>query len=151
MSGSCDETLTRREEGAARPFSIQSDGWTRREAGDSGVSSDVSQVKQNCVTEAAEMSDRAEVRGPAIRRRRTTVSGGGKGGAVGAKQANGSKRHDAGEKPPQCPARAETDEVLRHASNNGKAVTQMGASGQQLANPPRKQRTLVEDINDRLR
>ena len=102
------------------------------------------------MSDRGDRGDRGEGRGPASRRRRTTISG---GGGPGAKQANGSKRHDAGEKAPACPARAKTDEALRHVSNNGKAVsrTQGGASGQQLANPPRKQRSLVEDINDRLR
>ncbi|XP_073319197.1 diacylglycerol O-acyltransferase 1a [Pagrus major] len=96
------------------------------------------------------MSDRAEMRGPVTRRRRTTISGGGNG-ATGVKQANGSKLHDAGEKPPQCPAKAKKDEVDRHASNNRKADGQMRVSGeQQLANAPRKQRSAVEDINDRL-
>lgn len=120
------------------------------------MTSNDGQVKKNnnnnnCVTEAAEMSDRAEMRGPATRRRRTTVSGGGSG-AVGAKQANGSKWHDAGEKPPLYPARAKAGEVSRHASNNGKVDTQTGVLGQQqLANTPRKQRSAVEDINVRLR
>lgn len=88
------------------------------------------------------MSDRA-VKGPATRRRRTTISGGGNGG-VSIKQANGSKWHDAGEKPPRHPAKAKTDEVLRHASNHGEADTQ-------IANTPRKPESVAEDGNDRLR
>lgn len=102
---------------------------------------------------AAEMSDRAEMRGPVTRRRRTTISGGGSG-VVSVKQANGSKEHDAGEKPPQYPAKVKTDEVSRHASNNGKVDRQTGVSGQQqppLTNTPRRQRSAVEDINERLR
>uniref|UniRef100_A0A4W6C2E3 O-acyltransferase n=1 Tax=Lates calcarifer TaxID=8187 RepID=A0A4W6C2E3_LATCA len=98
------------------------------------------------------MSDRAEMRGPVTRRRRTTISGGG-GGAVNVKQANGSKWHDTGEKPPQYPAKAKTeDEVYRHAStNNGKMGREMGMSGQQqLTHSPRKQRSAAEDINERL-
>uniref|UniRef100_A0A8D0CP91 O-acyltransferase n=1 Tax=Sander lucioperca TaxID=283035 RepID=A0A8D0CP91_SANLU len=102
------------------------------------------------MTEAAEMSDRAEMRGPVSRRRRTTISGGGGSGAV--KQANGSKWHDAGEKLPLYPAKAKTDEVPRQASNNGKVDREMGMSGQQqqLAKRTRKQRSLVEDINEKL-
>lgn len=91
------------------------------------------------------MSDRAEIRGPVTRRRRTTISGG--GGAVGVKQANGSKREDAGEKPPPYPAKAKTEEVPRHASNNGKVGREKG----DLCDSPRKQRNVVEDINQRLR
>ena len=103
------------------------------------------------MTEAAKMSDRAEMRGPVTRRRRTTISGGGNG-AIGVKQANGSKSHEAGEKPPLCPAKAKKDEVDRHATNNGKVDKQMRVPGeQQLTNTPRKQRSAVEDINDRLR
>uniref|UniRef100_A0A8C9WSJ4 O-acyltransferase n=1 Tax=Sander lucioperca TaxID=283035 RepID=A0A8C9WSJ4_SANLU len=96
------------------------------------------------------MSDRAEMRGPVSRRRRTTISGGGGSGAV--KQANGSKWHDAGEKLPLYPAKAKTDEVPRQASNNGKVDREMGMSGQQqqLAKRTRKQRSLVEDINEKL-
>ncbi|KAG8005303.1 Diacylglycerol O-acyltransferase 1 [Nibea albiflora] len=96
------------------------------------------------------MSDSAEMRGPVTRRRRTTISGSGSG-AVGVKQANGSKWHDAGEKPPQYPAKAKTDELSRHASNNGKLNRHTGVSGQQqLANTPRKQKSAAEDINERL-
>lgn len=104
------------------------------------------------MTDAAEMSDRAVMRGPATRRRRTTTSVGGGSGAVSVKQANGNKWHDVMQKPPQCPAKAKTDEVLRHTSNNGKVDTHMGVLGQQqLANTPRKKRSAVEDINERLR
>uniref|UniRef100_A0A8P4KAF9 Diacylglycerol O-acyltransferase 1a n=1 Tax=Dicentrarchus labrax TaxID=13489 RepID=A0A8P4KAF9_DICLA len=89
------------------------------------------------------------MRGPLTRRRRTTISGGGSG-AVGVKQANGNKSHDAGEKPPQCPGKAKADEVSRHASgNNAKVGRQTGESGQ-LADSPRKQKSAVEDINERL-
>lgn len=94
------------------------------------------------------MSDRAETRGPATRRRRTTIPGGANG-AASVKQAKGHKWSDHGEKPPQYPAKAKTDEVLRHASNNGNAEPQM--SGQQRANVPRGQKSAVEDISDRLR
>ncbi|KAG7240957.1 hypothetical protein INR49_026135 [Caranx melampygus] len=109
------------------------------------------------------MSDRAEMRGPATRRRRTTISCS-SGGAVNAKQANGSKWHDAGEKPPQYPAKGKPEEEgHRHASNNGKTDREPGVSGQQqqqqqqkqqpkqqLTNTARKQRSAVEDINERL-
>ncbi|TNM93151.1 hypothetical protein fugu_018553 [Takifugu bimaculatus] len=88
------------------------------------------------------MSDRAEMRGPAARRRRTTI------GAAGVKQANGSRWHDHGEKPPRCPAKAKTDEALRAASNNGDLGSRM--SGQQHANAPRGQKSAAEDIHDRL-
>ncbi|KAF1381699.1 hypothetical protein PFLUV_G00156720 [Perca fluviatilis] len=96
------------------------------------------------------MSDRAEMRGPVSRRRRTTISGAVGSGAV--KQANGSKWHDAGENSPLYPAKAKTDELRRHASNNGKVDREIGMSGQQqqLANRTRKQRSLVEDINEKL-
>lgn len=90
------------------------------------------------------MSDRAEMRGPAPRRRRTTTPAG-----ASVKQANGGKLHDRGEKPPQNPAKAKTDEGLRHASNNGDLDTQM--SGKQQANVPRGQKSVVEDISERLR
>lgn len=90
------------------------------------------------------MSDRAGMRGPAARRRRTTI-----GGGASVKQANGSKWHDHGEKPPRCPAKAKTDEAFRAASNNGDLGSQM--SGQQHANAPRGQKSAVEDIHDRLR
>uniref|UniRef100_A0A3Q3FXM3 O-acyltransferase n=1 Tax=Labrus bergylta TaxID=56723 RepID=A0A3Q3FXM3_9LABR len=91
------------------------------------------------------MSDKTEIRGPVTRRRRTTISGGG-GGAVGVKQANGSKREDAGEKPPPYPAKAKTQEVSSRASNNGKVGKEKG----QLTDSPRKQKSVVEDINQRL-
>lgn len=81
------------------------------------------------------MSERAEMRGPAPRRRRTTIGG-------GVKQANGSRWHEQGEKPPRCPAKARTDEALRGAGNNGDLSSEM--SGQQ-------QKSAVEDIHDRLR
>ncbi|CAK6949358.1 diacylglycerol O-acyltransferase 1a [Scomber scombrus] len=96
------------------------------------------------------MSDRAEMRGPTSRKRRTTISGG------GVKQANGSKWHEAAEKPPQCPGKAKPDEVSKHASNNGKVSRETGMSEQQqqqqqqLPHSPKKQRTIVEDLNGRL-
>ncbi|KAM7373282.1 hypothetical protein PAMP_008147 [Pampus punctatissimus] len=93
------------------------------------------------------MSDTAEMRGPASRRRRTTTISGGGGGV---KQANGSRWHDAGEKPPQCPGKAKSDVVSRHASHNGKVDREMGMSGQQFRNSPKKQRSAVEDITERL-
>lgn len=105
------------------------------------------------MTEDAEMSDRAAMKGPATRRRRTTVSvGGGGSGATSVKQANGNKWHDVVEKPPQCPGKAKTDEALRHASSSGKVNRHPGVLGQQqLANTPRRHRSAVEDINERLR
>lgn len=78
------------------------------------------------------MSERAEMRGPAPRRRRTTIGG--------VKQANGSRWHEQGEKPPRCPAKGKTDEAFRGAGNNG----ELQMSGQQ-------QKSAVEDIHDRLR
>uniref|UniRef100_A0A8C2WFW6 O-acyltransferase n=1 Tax=Cyclopterus lumpus TaxID=8103 RepID=A0A8C2WFW6_CYCLU len=84
------------------------------------------------------MSDKAETRGPATRRRRTTIS-------------NGSKWPDAGEKPSQPPAKAKTKEASRHASNNGKVDGEMGTPEQrQLPDSPKKQRSVVEDFNERL-
>lgn len=121
--------------------------------------------ENNSATEATDMSDRAEMRGPSTRRRRTTISGS-SGGAVSAKQANGSKCHDAGEKPPHYPAKGKPEEeVHKHASNNGKTDREPGVSGQQqqqkqqpkqqqqqqITNSARKQRSAVEDINERLR
>lgn len=94
------------------------------------------------------MSDRAEMRGSATRRRRTTITGGANG-AASVKQANGGKWRDHGEKPPQYPAKAKTDEALRHASNNGNLDTQM--SGKRHTNVPRGQKSVVDDISDRLR
>ncbi|XP_029299645.1 diacylglycerol O-acyltransferase 1a isoform X2 [Cottoperca gobio] len=93
------------------------------------------------------MSERAELRGPVNRRRRTTISG---GGAV--KQSNGSKCHDAGENPPQYPDdKAKTHDVSDvHASKNWKGDREMEKTGQQLTNSPRKQRSVVEDFNVRL-
>uniref|UniRef100_A0AAQ5X1W4 O-acyltransferase n=1 Tax=Amphiprion ocellaris TaxID=80972 RepID=A0AAQ5X1W4_AMPOC len=94
------------------------------------------------------MSDRAEMRGPVTRRRRTTISGGG-GGSAGVKQANGSKWHNS----PQGPAKTKTgDEASEHESKNGEVDREVGVSGQQqqLRNSPKKQRSAVEDISDRL-
>lgn len=96
------------------------------------------------MTEAAEMSETAETRGPVTRRRRTTITS--------TKQ---TKRQDAGEKAPPCSAKEKTaDKVQKHASNNGNVEKEMGKSAQQqqqLTNSPKKQRSAVEDINDRLR
>lgn len=98
--------------------------------------------------EAAEMSDRAEMKGPATRRRRTTISGAaGAAPPPTAKQANGSKWHDAGQKPPQCPAKAKTGEVSRYASNNGKVDRE---ADRHMTHSPRRQKTMVEEINERL-
>lgn len=94
------------------------------------------------MTEAAEMSETAETRGPVTRRRRTTITS--------TKQ---TKRQDAGEKPPPCSAKEKAaDKVQKHASNNGNVEKEMGKSAQQqLTNSPKKQRSAIEDINDRLR
>lgn len=94
------------------------------------------------------MSDRAEMRGPASRRRRTTITGGANA-AAGVKQANGAKWHDHGEKAPQGPAKAKTDEALRHASNNCNVDARV--SGKEPTNVPRGQKSVVDDLNDRLR
>ncbi|XP_010785451.1 diacylglycerol O-acyltransferase 1a [Notothenia coriiceps] len=92
------------------------------------------------------MSERAEMKGPVTRRRRTTITGSGP-----VKQANGSKSHDAGEKPPQSPgAEAKTDDVSMHPSN-GKPDREMGVSGQQPPHSPsKKQMSVVEEFNERL-
>ncbi|XP_035475870.2 diacylglycerol O-acyltransferase 1 [Scophthalmus maximus] len=105
--------------------------------------------REKATTAAAEMSDRGDARGPVPRRRRTTIPGG--AGAVTGKQANGSKLHDAGDKPPPCPARAKTED----ARDSGRMGGEMGASGQQqqqqqLRSSPSKQGRAVEDINERL-
>lgn len=94
------------------------------------------------------MSDRAEMRGPASRRRRTTIPGGANA-AAGVKQANGAKWHDHGDKPPQGPAKAKTDEALRHASNNGNVDAQV--SGKEPAKAPRGAKSVVDDLSDSLR
>ncbi|KAK5883544.1 hypothetical protein CesoFtcFv8_019862 [Champsocephalus esox] len=92
------------------------------------------------------MSERAEMKGPVTRRRRTTITGSGP-----VKQANGSNSHDAGEKPPQSPgAEAKIDDVTMHPSN-GKPDREMGASGQQPPHSPsRKHMSVVEEFNERL-
>jgi len=95
------------------------------------LTSDVRQVK------AAEMSAKAETRGPVTRRRRTTIS-------------NGSKWTDAGEKPTQPPAKDNAAEASKHAGNNGKVV--VGEMEQRrLPDSPKKQKSVVEDFNERLR
>lgn len=94
------------------------------------------------------MSDAAEMRGPVTRRRRITVSGNG-GGAAAAKRTNGNKCHGAGEKAPGRPAAAKANVG---ASNGGKAGGETGASGQKHhPDSPKKQRSVVEDLNHRLR
>lgn len=94
------------------------------------------------------MSDRADMRGPVTRRSRTTVSGG--GGAASAKQVNGSKSNDAGDKPPQHNGKARTEnEAHNHTNKNGKVERQTGQH--QLTNMSKKQRSVVEDINEKLR
>lgn len=95
------------------------------------------------MTEAAEMSETAETRGPVTRRRRTTITS--------TKQ---TKRQDAREKPSPCSSKEKAaDKVQKHANNNGNVEKEMGKSTQQqqLANSPKKQRSAVEDINDMLR
>lgn len=94
------------------------------------------------------MSDRAEMRGPATRRRRTTVPGGANA-AAGVKQANGGKWRDHGEKPPPCPAKGKTDQALRHVSSNGNLDAQM--PGKQQASVPGGPKSAADDISDRLR
>lgn len=95
------------------------------------------------------MSDRAEMRGPVTRRRRTTISG---GGAASVKQANGSKWHEAAEKPPLCPVKVKPEEVSRQANNNDKVDREKEMPRQQqLTHSSRKESGTVEDINDRLR
>ncbi|XP_045915205.1 diacylglycerol O-acyltransferase 1a isoform X2 [Micropterus dolomieu] len=95
------------------------------------------------------MSDRAVMRGPVTRGRRTTITG---GGAANAKQANGSKCHDAGEKPLAINSAKAKTEVSKHASNIGKVDRQTGMPGQQqqLTNCQKKQSSAVEDIHERL-
>uniref|UniRef100_A0A8C6PMT7 O-acyltransferase n=1 Tax=Nothobranchius furzeri TaxID=105023 RepID=A0A8C6PMT7_NOTFU len=97
------------------------------------------------------MSERAEARGPAFRRRRTTIVG---GGAVSAKQVNGNKRHNAGEKPPQHPAKTKpAAEPSKHASHNGRLYREEDSSGkqqQELGTGPKTPKSAVEDINARL-
>ncbi|XP_043993580.1 diacylglycerol O-acyltransferase 1a [Gambusia affinis] len=94
----------------------------------------------------------SDTKGPAARRRRTTISGGGGAGSV--KQANGTKGHDAGGKPPQCPAgvKAAAPEVSKqHASHNGNVGREeSGKRQQQSRNSPRKESSALEDINGRL-
>uniref|UniRef100_A0A3Q0S9M6 O-acyltransferase n=1 Tax=Amphilophus citrinellus TaxID=61819 RepID=A0A3Q0S9M6_AMPCI len=70
------------------------------------------------------MSDIAETRGPVTRRRRTTITS--------VKQANGSKRQEAGEKPLQCSVKEKSaDKVQKHASNNAKVERETGKSAHQ--------------------
>lgn len=93
------------------------------------------------------MSDRAETTGPTARRRKTAVTG---GGAAGAKQANGSKSNGAGDKPAQYTGKVNTgDEVHNHTNKNGKVGRETGQL--QLTNGQRKQKSVAEDINEKLR
>ncbi|KAF7664104.1 hypothetical protein LDENG_00189100 [Lucifuga dentata] len=82
------------------------------------------------------MSDRAEMRGPAARKRRTTSSS-------GVKQANGSKLHDVGEKTKHYPANAKTDEVSKRLNKNGNVEREKETGGHQ-------HRSTVEEINEKL-
>lgn len=97
--------------------------------------------------DAAEMSDRAEVRGPAARQRRTTISGGGGGGQPAAagstKTANGG---NAGGKPPQSGGKKKKDD--RGARHNGKVGRETG--GCELHDGQRKQ-SGAEETTDELR
>lgn len=111
-----------------------------------------------CVVGAADMSERAEIRGPASRRRRTTIHGGGNGAPGVNKQANGSKQQDLVDKPPPCPARAKADDASQRDSQyNGRADTprQTVLLGQHEAvntpKNPRSQGGPVEEIQKRLR
>lgn len=93
----------------------------------------------------------SDTKGPTTRRRRTTISAG-----LKQQQANGSKWHDAGAKPPHCPAKAKpAAEASRQGGPNGKLDGEEGMSGgkqqPELTNSPRKQRSATEDISDRLR
>ncbi|MEQ2254996.1 hypothetical protein ILYODFUR_009281 [Ilyodon furcidens] len=96
----------------------------------------------------------SDTKGPATRRRRTTISGGGGAGSV--KQANGTKGQDAGAKPPRYPAGVKTAAAevskLRSSHNNGNLDREDSGKNQQHQSrmSPRKQRSAVEDINDRL-
>ncbi|MEQ2192231.1 hypothetical protein XENOCAPTIV_008857, partial [Xenoophorus captivus] len=96
----------------------------------------------------------SDTKGPATRRRRTTISGGGGAGSV--KQANGTKGQDAGAEPPRYPAGVKTAaaEVSKQRSshNNGNLDREDSGKTQQHQSrmSPRKQRSAVEDINDRL-
>lgn len=99
------------------------------------------------------MSDTAEIIGPMTRKRRTTIAGNGK-------QANGGKWHEAGDKPPQNPSKRKTTEVSKQASrraSNGKQDRDMEVRGahqpqqQQLSNSPKKEKSVGDDINEKLR
>lgn len=100
----------------------------------------------------ADMSEKAEIRGPANRRRRTTIHGSGNGAPGVIKQANGCKKPpDPAEKPPPCPARAKAAE--RDSHYNGEAdARQPALLGQHgAANTPRSPGGPVEEIQRRLR
>lgn len=100
------------------------------------------------------MSEKAEIRGPASRRRRTTIHGSGNGAPGVNKQANGSKRPDPAEKPPPCPARAKEDDAPQRESHyNGKADARQTAllGKHEAAHAPRNHGGPAEDIQKRLR
>lgn len=93
----------------------------------------------------------SDTKGPATRRRKTTTTSSSK-----QQQANGTKWHDAGAKPPHCPAKAKpAAEVSRQAGPNGKLDGEVGMSGgkqqPQLTVSPRKEKSETEDLHDRLR
>ena len=91
------------------------------------------------------------MRGPTTRSRRTTISG---GGVVSPKHVNRGKLQDnEASKPPQYPVKAKTAAgESSHVSHNGKVGRDVGVSGKQhLTSSPKKQRSAVEDINNRLR
>ncbi|KAK2830460.1 hypothetical protein Q5P01_018391 [Channa striata] len=90
------------------------------------------------------MSDRAETRGPSSRRRMANING------AGAKQVNGSKWSDAGDKPPHYSGKGKAEDgVHNHASKNGK-VDRAIAGQQQLTNGSRKPKNVADDINEKL-
>ncbi|XP_051926330.1 diacylglycerol O-acyltransferase 1a [Hippocampus zosterae] len=79
------------------------------------------------------MNDRAEMRGPGARARRTTISDGVK------QQSNGSK-------PPPCPGK-KTDESARRLNSNGKVERE---PGQQRADKQKKPKSPVDEISEGL-
>lgn len=104
----------------------------------------------------ADMSEKAEIRGPASRRRRTTIHGSGNGAPGVNKQANGSKRPDPAEKSPALQpgsAAKAADASQRGSQYNGKAdARQTVLLGQhEAANTPRDHGGPVEEIQKRLR
>ncbi|KAK7898359.1 hypothetical protein WMY93_019212 [Mugilogobius chulae] len=106
------------------------------------------------------MSDTAEIppltttTGPVTRKRRTTVTGNGR-------QANGGKWHEAGDKPPPQRAAAAKGKIMEQVSkrtshnNNGKLERDVEVRGkqhqqQQFSDSPKKEKSVVEDINEKL-